>query len=705
MNFLNRLVLVSAILLSMTAVKAIEGKVEMEGALLPIYIDGDATKHHHAGSLEYRFASKGKLYKAKFKNNEPRNPKNLRKIKIRGQMHDGSIEIDSFINKSPKTLLVNSTAAAARGEKRVLVVPLKNTYTTTAFIYDTASLANLYFSAGSNSIKKYYAEVSAGQVSLSGEVVNQLQLDNVCGSSYRSLEGDSLLTALQAIAARYDLSNFDILSIVVPSGGSCMQYGVEGLGSLGKVNFAELGISGIPEIAFNVVKSTQIPTGNLNTFIAITSHEFGHNFGLKHDNGNVCGKSIFYNQCASLAYGGAHSIMGNAPNLAPINAIHQEDLGWMNSQTIINLSGNVDQSYTITALESRTIAPKAIKINRGDGVNYFIEYHKPLNMAASKAFTHSASYEGFKVYVNDDRANNDSLLLRADMRDIKSQMQYYIPESKEYLDPYDAPDFAKTSDFTGEFYDSVNHVKVIFESRSADSLTLRVILGENALKKAEADAIAAFLFIYPSVENAKLETYNGYHGRIASTRYSQQELSNLIDKIEFDMDGDNIIDIVTSSVYSSENYTYLEPGTFTRKAKVYLKNGEIIKLESKEFTVVEAFSVSLRQGKASISSEPVLNENKPTKLKLQFQFSDEYLARFKKKAKLVNYGPFKLKRSKTMLKSTVVFKLALPPEKKISSYYLKSDGYYEFTVDLAVSQGYGFLEYKTVTLRVKSSRN
>ena len=706
MKNLYKFILVISLFIGLsTAVWADE--VELEGALIPVYIDAMHIQDQHEDkSLQYRFISKGKSYKVKF-TQAPKDPKKIHRIKIKGDNRDGVINVASFKDVTPKTRLVNSTAAFAVGNKNVLVVPILGNYDS-HFIYDAQVLSQLYFANSQPSLVSYYREVSKSRVSFSGQVVNPMKIPNVCTSSSRDLTGEALVDALIAINNSYNLSSYDMVSLVVPNSSSCLPTGVDGLGSYGQADLSSLGL---PIIAFNIIKSNQVPQGNKNTFVSILAHEFGHNFGLKHANGNVCGESAFssWSNCMTLAYGGAHSIMGSAPNLAPINAIHQENLGWLGSDSIHTVVGDTDQIFTISALESHSISPKAIRIKRSPTSSYVIEYHQPIGIATHESYPHEAAYEGFKVYIHDPYAISDSVLLRADMENRRSHMKYYLPETREYINPEEAANFAVEGDFAYSFHDTLNDIKVILEDRSGDEIRLRVLVGDENIKNAGNSDFEKSLYLKlwdsnSGGEISKFETQKDYRFAVASHLLSGDQFKRFVDRFELDIDDDGESDFFEDAG-ASASFRFENPGKNILRAKIYLTSGEIIEIE-KKVEIVEPFKVELRYPKASISSELRLQANRPSKFRLNIEFSQDFMAGKQKLIMLSSTNSsVKTSKIKSTLKPKVSFMIALPAENMLPNYIdVDKNGYYSFFVYLKYKYvGSKYWQEKAVTFKVKAN--
>lgn len=692
-------VLFSFLLICASPVFADE-EINIEGNLIPIIVDSRSNDAHD--QIHYFLRTKdAKAYKIKFAK-EPKHPERVKRIKLKGKKKGSEIFVESYIDTSKKLQLKNATSAEASGNQRTLVVPLKNPYYSSGFLYSSSQLEDLFFSKSKISVQSYYDEVSRSKISFSGDVTSTLQMTDVCASETLFDRGDHWFYVLDAIVGANDLSKYDRLSIVVPNDFSCFEAGLLGLGTLGKVGL-ETFDGDIYNISFNFVKAYRESGTNDNTFVSIAAHEFGHNLGLKHDNGNSCGKSIFTSNCPSIEYAGVHSIMGFTANLASVNAIHQEDLGWFSSNDMILVNSDGEQIITIAPMAAKdSNLPKAIKIARGDGSYYLIEYRKPINIEANKAFSQTMNYQGFLVYLRDDGLINNSILLRADLADLRPSLTYsYNSSSGTYNNSSMALSFSTLSNFTNSFYDDVNHIKVSIQESSDSSITLKVTKGEAFLNP-EDDFLGSLTFTTSSY----VEAHAYAPMSLRSSASVDKQLFDSIDNVQWDFDGDSVYDSQTDYAYTS--FYYDDIGTFTPKALVTLTSGKSIELEANAVTVTQNFVYDLTPPKSSISSEPVLNYTKPTKMKLKItsmmagipfdtvQITNSnfsYLVKFPKNLILV--------KGKSITIPVVIYS-ELDVDNVLNT---NAEGYYEIPLNLRVKyKGYKYKTLYTITLKVKSSR-
>ncbi len=355
-----------------------------------------------------------------------------------------------------KSILVNSTAEQATGNQRVLVVLIKDrnvSYRSPFFAPDVLEAA--FFSTTENSLNTYYKEVSSDKVSFSGSIEHLYYVDGLCdgGNIFENGGADFLI---QEVGLLIDFSLYDRVSFVFPDDDDCLG-GALGVAFLGKippyVNPYENPFDKETHVSFNFVRSAGAQINNVTYFLKVIAHEFGHNFGLKHDNANACGEAIFKKrECASLEYGGVHSIMGYSPNLAHVNAIHQYDLKWLtDAQVAILGEDTINSEFKLVPLaKDDNSSLKAIKVKRNDGSYYAIEYRDPLGMETAQYSTRTLSYGGIQIYLNNDNHQRDSVLIRKDFKVFDSQ------NSAEVFKIFDLTSFTP-----GEvFYDSVSDIRI-----------------------------------------------------------------------------------------------------------------------------------------------------------------------------------------------------------------------------------------------------
>lgn len=368
-----------------------------------------------------------------------------------------------------KSILINSTAEQATGNQRVLVVLIGDrNVSSESFIYAQDVLEAAFFSTTENSLNTYYKEVSSNKVSFSGTARHLFYADGLCegGDIFENGGVDFLI---REVGLRIDFSLYDRVSFVFPDDSFCLG-GALGVAFYGKIppykNPFENPSNKETHVSFNFVRSAGAEIGNITYFLKVLTHEFGHNFGLQHDNANACGKAIFDRECLSLEYGGVHSIMGYSPNLAHVNAIHQHDLKWLtDSQVVILDEPSVNSEFKLVPLaKPDNLNLKAIKVRRNDGSYYAIEYREPFGMETAQYSSRTLSYGGIQIYLNNDNHLRDSVLIRKDFKVFDSQ------DSSEAFKIFDLASFTPGD----VFYDSVSDIRITPTLLDSDGISVLI---------------------------------------------------------------------------------------------------------------------------------------------------------------------------------------------------------------------------------------
>lgn len=117
--------------------------------------------------------------------------------------------------------------------------------------------------------------------------------------------------------------------------------------------------------------------------LQVTSHEFGHNFGLQHAHALNCDTGALGGTCSTLEYGDVADTMGNIA-AGHVSPFAKERIGWLNDGisppiTTVTSAG----TYAIEPYASSSVGAKAIKVLRGtDGSGrkqyYYVEYRQRL---------------------------------------------------------------------------------------------------------------------------------------------------------------------------------------------------------------------------------------------------------------------------------------------------------------------------------------
>jgi hypothetical protein len=346
-----------------------------------------------------------------------------------------------------------------------------------------------------------------------------------------------------------------------------------------------------------------------------------------------------------------------------------QDLGWLNSAESSTLSSDdIDQEFTISAISADNSDLKTVKIPRGDGTHYTVEYRRPIRSDGQKLYPSFPTYfDGLLIYLNDEARFNDSILMDSRMQDFSRGLS--LNSAGTYSNSSLAISLNENAPFSGEFYDDVNDIRITPTALGDTSASFRVTKGGGGQTEAEEK----WLITNPGNKYAD----QGLYFSLSEESETFSNSAAKISKISWDFDGDNTIDYVNS--YPSAYHAYSNPGTYKCIATLELKDGTSLTLTSNDFTITKLIDLSLKSSENSTASELQFNWNKSSKFNLQLTNSQPISHNlFIEIADARIRKLIKLKYQSLTLGSQASFNIPITaaPEKLIKKKLYKIDGYY-----------------------------
>ncbi|MCG3147034.1 MAG: hypothetical protein PCFJNLEI_00470 [Verrucomicrobiae bacterium] len=241
-----------------------------------------------------------------------------------------------------------TTAAAVQHQTLVMVINFQDA----PHNCDLATLNALLF-AESDSVAALYAEMSAGAVAFTGDVVGPFTInfsnaDPDCAYFAWAAAADAA-----AVAAGIPLGHYQHKVYVLPRHSQC---GWTGLATIG----------GNPSRAW-VMRCHDA---------ALYAHELGHNLGLLHAAADYNNDGLAIDE-----YGDGSDIMGRTGHgLRQLNAPHREQLGWLPpGKIVLTADPLLVHLAPLAQTAGQTPAPQVLKIPQpGSNRAYYFSYRRPL---------------------------------------------------------------------------------------------------------------------------------------------------------------------------------------------------------------------------------------------------------------------------------------------------------------------------------------
>jgi hypothetical protein len=309
--------------------------------ILNILIEDDFANKRSKTNYFLKDAKTKETYKLRFSKKAPGHLRSGATVKIRGRAKGRELylALDERGNESIETVL--PAAVTVPGEQKTIVLVVDFFDATVSCSVD--EIQDIMFTDPlDNSIDDFYQETSSGNVWFTGDVVGPYTINyegaGTCAYSSWAAAAD--------VAAQADGVNFrayDRKLYVFPRENTC---GWAGLGTIG----------GSPSHAW-IFRCDAI-----NVF----GHELGHNLGMHHAS------------TPTSEYGDYSDVMGIP--LHQVNAPHREQMGWINSRQINNISESGVYDIAPLGFDSlQALAPQVLKITKPDTDEYYyLSYRQPI---------------------------------------------------------------------------------------------------------------------------------------------------------------------------------------------------------------------------------------------------------------------------------------------------------------------------------------
>ncbi|MDD9898377.1 MAG: M12 family metallo-peptidase, partial [Candidatus Melainabacteria bacterium] len=404
-------------------------KVHGSGLIKLVFVD--AAIDDVAEPIIYKLESKGTIKPVQFKSGLKK-PQENTFIKYSGYELNNKVYINDYKTDNKKfAILEESTVNDVTGTHKLLVVKVSDgTKDSPTYGYSDNELREFY-STGSNNMVDFYKEASSNNLNLEVEYYDPiLTVNNLCLASEDSpMDNDEYLNAITRLEEDYgSLADVSFVSFVVPDNQTCLASGLLGVATLGKESFTLS--NGNKLLSANFINSDHVNVSSENEYGLdiryAVFHELGHNLGMHHDNAHVCGEEILSSPCYSLEYGGSHSIMGFSPSYAHPNTTYKEKMGWLSSSEIQSLSGtSFVEEVDLYPVSSGGTGTKLIKVDRGDGIFYNMEYREAVGYDGKILPTRTYNNGGFLVYYEDPSITN-TILMDSKFKDRRRYMDFLL---------------------------------------------------------------------------------------------------------------------------------------------------------------------------------------------------------------------------------------------------------------------------------------
>jgi len=315
--------------------------VTVEGTLQFTHSDNFRT---HQARYYYTLRQGGKQIRLQFTHRR-QDLANGMHLSVRGLLYKGRLHVDHVhrLARAPRTY-----ATVSPGPRKVAVL-LVNFTNDTSQPWTPAQAASTMFT-GAGSVNQYFQEESYGAISMTGDVYGWYTLP--MSNSGCAVSNWAAAANTAAANAGVNLSSYQHVVYAFPFADSC-------------------GWSGLAEMPGSRVW--------INGYFMLQTlgHELSHNLGVHHASSLTClngsARVAYSNSCSYSEYGDPFDIMGSAARQTSM--YHKGEFGWLDplAQQTVTSSG----AYTISPMEWAAGGVQSLRVPRGSGQYFYLEYRRP----------------------------------------------------------------------------------------------------------------------------------------------------------------------------------------------------------------------------------------------------------------------------------------------------------------------------------------
>ncbi len=492
----------------------IEKKVELEGIMFETIVEENASNEEikkATDSVTFQEVDNEGESKKTYEvyPREDQAPDFEGRVRIKGYLIDNIIIPISIQNVDmPQTSLLNNNltmnTSSVLGVNTtgiikiaVVMVNFKNDDSDTINEFTKTNLYQVYFTHP-DSVANYIKDNSFGKLTVQGDqsdVYGWLDLEGytrkqVCDIWEKNPANKGFKKAInkmvraEATALGKNFDDYDIIGYVFPSvkeesansdSSNChwnaIAKGLQGDSVAEPVHFLNGDYDDLNDYDHGALTSTSA----IKFYSGILAHEVGHNLGLSHAHGILCGsRSIAaYSNCSIYNYGDRFDLMGGAWDYHSHTSGKNKVLeGWIPAVNMKTVTANGE--YTLFTISKEVLEQtQVIKIHRPtDGGNYYLDYKTKTNGDGGAP---SYVYEGATLRLSDEDLppmNNErgrtqdewrtkqSYLIDVDKRDSSARGGLVNPTFKDNL----------------VFDDTRNDITIRQISHDANSVRLQIML-------------------------------------------------------------------------------------------------------------------------------------------------------------------------------------------------------------------------------------